>query len=117
MTQIILPDTPSSVLQLLNADKAALEKFANTIIQDVKQGRENPLEIQLLIKKYEFVLNEMVVRQFTRLVPRLKSLGCNGTKASFFILIGIILLSCSSFNQNYKRTQGKEIKHRPRYSH
>jgi len=59
MTQIILPDTPSSVLQLLNADKAALEKFANTIIQDVKQGRENPLEIQLLIKKYEFVLNEI----------------------------------------------------------
>jgi len=59
MTQIILPDTPSSVLQLMNADKSALEKFANTIIQDVKQGRENPLEIQLLIKKYEFVLNEI----------------------------------------------------------
>jgi hypothetical protein len=59
MTQIILPDTPSSVLQLLNADKAALEKFANTIIQDVKEGRENPLEIQLLIKKYEYVLNEI----------------------------------------------------------
>jgi len=59
MTQIILPDTPSSVLQLLNADKAALEKFANSIIQDVKEGRENPLEIQLLIKKYEFVLNEI----------------------------------------------------------
>jgi len=59
MTNIILPDTPSSVLQLLNADKAALEKFANSIIQDVKQGRENPLEIQLLIKKYEFVLNEI----------------------------------------------------------
>lgn len=59
MTQLILPDTPSSVLQLLNADKKALEKFANTIIQDVKEGRENPLEIQLLIKKYEFVLNEI----------------------------------------------------------
>ncbi len=55
----IIPDTPSSVLQLLNADKSALEKFANTIIQDVKEGRENPLEIQLLIKKYEFVLNEI----------------------------------------------------------
>jgi hypothetical protein len=59
MTNIILPDSPSSVLQLLNADKAALERFANTIIQDVKEGRENPLEIQLLIKKYEFVLNEI----------------------------------------------------------
>ncbi len=55
----IIPDTPSSVLQLLNADKSALEKFANTIIQDVKEGRENPLEIQLLIKKYEYVLNEI----------------------------------------------------------
>ncbi len=55
----IIPDTPSSVLQLLNADKSALEKFANTIIQDVKEGHENPLEIQLLIKKYEFVLNEI----------------------------------------------------------
>lgn len=59
MTQIILPDSPSAVLQLLNADKAALEKFANAIIQDVKQGRSNPLEIQILIKKYEFVLNEI----------------------------------------------------------
>lgn len=59
MTQIILPDTPSAVLQLLNADKQALEKFANAIIQDVKQGRSNPLEIQILIKKYEFVLNEI----------------------------------------------------------
>jgi len=57
MTQIILPDSPSSVLQLLNADKKALEKFANSIIQDVKEGRENPLEIHLLIKKYEFVLD------------------------------------------------------------
>jgi hypothetical protein len=55
----IIPDTTSSVMQLLNADKSALEKFANTIIQDVKEGRENPLEIQLLIKKYEFVLNEI----------------------------------------------------------
>ena len=55
----IIPDTPSSVLQLLNADKKALEMFANTIIRDVKEGRENPLEIQLLIKKYEFVLNEI----------------------------------------------------------
>lgn len=59
MTQIILPDSPSAVLQLLNADKQALEKFANAIIQDVKQGRSNPLEIQILIKKYEFVLNEI----------------------------------------------------------
>jgi len=59
MTQIILPDSPSSVLQLMNADKKALEMFANTIIQDVKEGRENALEIQLLIKKYEFVLNEI----------------------------------------------------------
>jgi len=59
MTQIILPDTPSAVLQLLNADKQALENFANAIIQDVKQGRSNPLEIQILIKKYEFVLNEI----------------------------------------------------------
>jgi uncharacterized protein YlbG (UPF0298 family) len=55
----VLPDTPSSVLQLMNADKKALEMFANSIIRDVKEGRENPLEIQLLIKKYEFVLNEI----------------------------------------------------------
>ncbi len=55
----IIPDTPSSVLQLLNADKSALEKFANSIIQDVKEGRENPLQIKILIKKYEYVLNEI----------------------------------------------------------
>jgi len=59
MTHLIMPDSPSSVLQLMNANKKALEKFANSIIQDVKEGRENPLEIQLLIKKYEFVLNEI----------------------------------------------------------
>ena len=54
-----MPDTPSAVLQLLNADKPSLERFANSIIQDVKEGRSNPLEIQILIKKYEFVLNEI----------------------------------------------------------
>jgi len=59
MTQIILPDSPSAVLQLLNADKQALENFSNAIIRDVKEGRSNPLEIQVLIKKYEFVLNEI----------------------------------------------------------
>lgn len=59
MTQVILPDTPSAVLQLLNADKQALENFANAIIADVKEGRSNPLEIQILIKKYEYVLNEI----------------------------------------------------------
>jgi len=59
MTQVILPDTPSGVLQLMNADKQSLNKFASSIIQDVKEGRENPLEIHLLIKKYEYVLNEI----------------------------------------------------------
>jgi len=54
-----LPDTPSAVLQLLNAEKKSLEQFANSIIQDVKEGRSNPLEIQILIKKYEYVLNEI----------------------------------------------------------
>jgi hypothetical protein len=56
MTHLILPDSPSSVLQLLNADKKALDQFANTIINDVQEGRENPLEIALLVKKYEYVL-------------------------------------------------------------
>lgn len=59
MTQIILPDTPSSVLQLLNADKESLNKFASSIIEDVKEGRENALQIELLVRKYEYVLEQI----------------------------------------------------------
>jgi len=59
MTNIILPDSPSSVLQLMNADKKALDQFAGAIINDVKDGRENPLEIALLVKKYEYVLKSI----------------------------------------------------------
>ena len=55
----LIPDTPSAVLQLLNADKESLDQFAISIIQDVKEGRSNPLEIQILIRKYEYVLNEI----------------------------------------------------------
>lgn len=55
----MIPDTPSSVLQLLNADKTALDFFANSIIQDVKQGNSNPLEIAMLVKKYEYVLDQI----------------------------------------------------------
>jgi len=57
MTHLILPDSHSSVLQLLNADKKALQLFASVIINDVEDGKENPLEIQMLIKKYEYVLD------------------------------------------------------------
>lgn len=55
----ILPDSPSSVLQLLNADKKALNSFAQRIITDVQGGHENPLEIHILLKKYEYVLEEI----------------------------------------------------------
>ena len=55
----ILPDSPSSVLQLLNADKKALNQFAQRIITDVQGGYENPLEIHVLLKKYDYVLEEI----------------------------------------------------------
>jgi len=57
MTHLILPDSPSSVLQLLNADKKALQLFASVIINDVEDGKENPLEIHVLLKKYEYVMD------------------------------------------------------------
>lgn len=59
MTQIILPDTPSSVMALFDANKQALNQFAETVIQSVKDGNENPLKIHALIKKQEFALEQI----------------------------------------------------------
>jgi len=59
MTQIILPDSPSSVMQLFDADKQALIAFAASIINSVNDGNENPLKVQVLLKKQEFVLEKI----------------------------------------------------------
>lgn len=59
MTQIILPDTPSSVMALFDASKHALNQFADSVIQSVKDGNENPLKVHALIKKQEFALEQI----------------------------------------------------------
>jgi len=59
MTQIILPDSPSSVMQLFDADKQALIAFAASIINSVNDGHENALKVQVLLKKQEFVLEKI----------------------------------------------------------
>jgi len=59
MTNIILPDSPSSVMQLFDADKQALISFAATIINSVHDGNENALKVQILLKKQEFVLEKI----------------------------------------------------------
>jgi len=59
MTQIIIPDSPSSVMQLFDADKQSLIGFAATVINSVNDGNEDALKIQVLIKKQEFVLDKI----------------------------------------------------------
>jgi hypothetical protein len=59
MTNIILPDSPSSVMQLFDADKQALIAFAANIVNSVIDGNENPLKVQVLVKKQEFVLEKI----------------------------------------------------------
>ena len=59
MNQIILPDSPSSVMQLFDADKQALMSFAANIVNSVIDGNENALKVQVLVKKQEFVLEKI----------------------------------------------------------
>jgi hypothetical protein len=59
MTHLILPDSPSSVMQLFDADKSALQNFAATVINSVNDGNEDALKVQILVKKQEFVLEKI----------------------------------------------------------
>jgi len=59
MTNIILPDSPASVMQLFDADKQALLSFAANIVNSVIDGNENALKVQVLVKKQEFVLEKI----------------------------------------------------------
>lgn len=59
MTQIILPDTPSSVLALFDANKESLNQFAEVVINSVKDGNESALKVHALIKKQEYALEQI----------------------------------------------------------
>jgi len=59
MTHLILPDSPSSVMQLFDADKSSLVNFAATVINSVHDGNEDALKVQVLLKKQEFVLEKI----------------------------------------------------------
>jgi len=59
MTNLILPDSPSSVMALFDADKSSLVNFAATVINSVHDGNEDALKVQVLLKKQEFVLEKI----------------------------------------------------------
>jgi hypothetical protein len=60
MTQIILPDSPSSVMQLFDADKKSLIGFATTVINAVQDGNEDALKVHAVAKKNIFAMEKII---------------------------------------------------------
>lgn len=52
----VLPNTPSSVLALMPASQAQVDKFSDELIRAVKDGEMNPLQLRATLKATEMVI-------------------------------------------------------------
>lgn len=59
MMTLGIPDSPTSVMQLFDADKKALNEFAKSIIASVNDGNEDALRVHVIVKKQEYVLKQI----------------------------------------------------------
>ena len=60
MTNIILPDSPSSVMALFDADKSGLLNFAAIAFNSVIDGNEDALKVHALAKKNIFTMEKII---------------------------------------------------------
>lgn len=55
----LLPDTPASVMHLMPATQAQVDRFSDELIRSVKEGETNPLQLRATIKATEMVLERV----------------------------------------------------------
>ena len=54
-----LPDTATGVLRLIGVSKTDIDHFSDQIIQDVREGNLNPLELRVMVKSLELILDRV----------------------------------------------------------
>lgn len=52
----IMPDNPMSVLTLFDAEKKSLDAFIDYIANTIESGSDDPLKVQAISKKMEYVI-------------------------------------------------------------
>lgn len=57
--QVMLPDTPMSVLELFSTSKEGIDTFARRIVDEVKEGRVDALRVKLLCKTLEKIIDKI----------------------------------------------------------
>ncbi len=55
----VLPDTPMSVLTLFETSKQGIERFSQSIITEIREGRIDPLRVRVLLKTIEVISDQI----------------------------------------------------------